>query len=508
MPESADFVIVGGGTAGCVLASRLTERPDVTVALLEAGPWDARPEIAQPPAFPALFGSEVDWNLSTTAERALGGRTVFHPRGRVVGGSSSINAMIAMRGAPGDYDRWVAEGAVGWGFADVLPAFRRLERHRLGDTSLHGGSGPVPVTAPDSPHPWAEAFVESALTLGHEHNTDFNGQRQLGIGFNDATKADGRRASAATSYLHPALERPGLAVYTSSTATRVVVGGGRAVAVEYVDADGHPARIRADREVILCGGAFHSPQLLMLSGIGPADHLRDVEIAVVVDLPGVGRNLQDHPRIDLGYRVPEAIPVGATSNYFEAGGYLHTGVDEWCTDPDVQLNLAPLTQLNPAFAADPIGFMVLVDMNRPTSRGDLRLASADPTRSPAFTFEYLTRSHDVRTLVEGLRAAAVIGDAMAREIGAERFAPIPSMSTDAELTEYVLAMADCEYHPVGTCRMGHGADAVVNPDLEVKGVEGLRVVDASVMPSLPSGNTYLPVLMIAERAADIIMSEE
>lgn len=426
------------------------------------------------------------------------------PRGKVLGGCSSVNAMVAIRGNDADYDRWSGQGASGWDASSVRDAFRRLESHRLGDTERHGGTGPVMVTAPAQPHQLSRAFVDAALACGLPANTDFNGATQIGAGLYDVTIGDGQRSSAVT-YLRAMGDRPNLTIITDAMVGRLIIDNGVVSGVEYSVGDEQLTAV--GHETILSAGAFGSPQLLMLSGIGPADHLREIGIDVRVASEQVGKNLQDHPRIDIGFRTAAPIELSPTTNYLEAGAFVSTGLLADDPDPDVQFHFAPLTGLNPAFAHEPQGFMLLVNCTRPFSRGHLELASALPTDAPLVTMNYLDDARDAATLRAGLALGLEIMDKLvAQGVVAERFSPSDDALRDPDA--YLTAMVDGEFHPAGTCRMGDDEAAVVDSHLRVRGISGLRVADASVMPSLPSGNTNLPVIMIAERLAEIIVAEK
>ena len=515
-----DVILVGAGSAGCVLANRLTADGARRVLLLEAGEPDRRAEIHIPAAFSKLFQSEADWNYRTEPQAHLGGRSLYWPRGKVLGGSSSINAMIYIRGHHADYDGWAAAGCDGWGYADVLPYFKRSEDFAGGAGPYHGAGGELRVEPPRSPSAFGEAFVEAATRRGVQRNDDFNGATQDGVGWYDLTQRGGRRASAARAFLRPALRREALTVETGAHATRVVIENGRAVGVEYVQ-DGETRVARAD-EVVVCGGAINSPQLLMLSGIGPAEALGRHGIAVVADRPGVGENLQDHLIVGLRYRMPKGSLLDAegplsvlsylafrkgmlTSNIAEVGLFTHTRAGE--PSPDVQFHVAPvLFEDHGLTPPTEHGFSIGPTGVRPRSRGRIALRSADPHAHPAIDPNYLADPADVASLVEGLK----LGREIAAEASLDPFrsgelSPGADVTSDAGLARYVRETCETLYHPVGTCRMGPDADAVVDLELRVRGVDGLRVVDASVMPTIPNGNTNAPTMMLAERAADLML---
>jgi len=524
-----DYVIVGAGSAGCVLASRLTENPDVRVLVLEAGPPDTADEIHIPAAISQLFQGPYDWNYETVPQQRAGNRSIYWPRGRVLGGSSSINAMIYIRGSRHDYDTWRDEyGCEGWGYTDLLPYFLRSEHNSRGESAWHGASGPLSVQDLRYKSGLTEAFVAAARNCGHAANDDFNGAHQDGVGFYQVTQQGGRRWSAADAYLHPAAARPNLTILTDALATGLEIEGGRALGVRYLRR-GVEEVAWAEAEVILAGGAVNSPQLLMLSGIGPADDLREHGIPVVADSPGVGGNLSDHPIVTGMWGTPrtrglweQAGPRNLarwqlthtgplTSNVAEAGGFWRS--DPALPAPDIQWHVLPVPYQNYGLADPAIRAMsVLITLVAVGSRGRIRLRTADPRHKPAIDPAYLSDMADLDPL---LRAIAQV-----REIAAARpmskicrseLAPGDGPRTEAELIDWIRSDLTTIYHPVGTCAMGGDSvlaasklTSVVDTDLRVRGVERLRVVDASVMPTVPRGNTNAPVIAIAERAADLI----
>ncbi|MEQ8344059.1 MAG: choline dehydrogenase [Sneathiellaceae bacterium] len=519
-----DYVIVGAGSAGCVLAARLTEDPQTRVCLLEAGPPDRDPKIHMPAGFAQLVESAVNWSFDTVPQRHCDGRTLFQPRGRTLGGSSSINAQLYIRGHRLDYDLWRQMGNRGWGHDDVLPYFRKAEGNVRGADRLHGADGPLGVAEQAGPLDLSARFVRACAETGIPANADFNGEEQEGAGLYQVTQRRARRCSTAVAYLRPAMRRPNLTVMTGAQAVRILVERGRAVGVAYVR--GRAAQeVRAAREVLLCAGAFQSPQLLLLSGIGPADEIAAHGIAVCHDLPGVGRNLQDHVNVDV-YRTAVAAetydgltrpwPMLRTAlQYYtrrrgpgasvlaEGGAFLRT--DPALAAPDVQFHFIPAIVIDHGRVKHPgRGVSLHVCALRPESRGQVRLASADPLAPPAIDPNYLAERADLDTLVRGLRKAQAVlaAPAFAGLLG-EEFDPGPDRS-DAELQAYCRRTAETIYHPVGTCRMGSDDQAVVDDELRLRGLDGLRVVDASVMPAIVGGNTNAPVIMIAEKAADLI----
>jgi choline dehydrogenase len=522
--ESFDYVIVGAGSAGCVLAARLTQDPSVRVLLLEAGGDDRVDEIQIPAAFSKQFRTKLDWGYSTLEQKHAQGRRLYWPRGKALGGSSSMNAMIYIRGARQDYDEWaVLTADTSWSYEAVLPYFRRSEDNVRGASEYHGAGGPLRVEEQRSPHPWTIAYLAAAAEAGLPPNPDFNGARQEGSGLYQVTQKRGRRWSTASAFLRPALERPNLTVRTHALTTRVLVEGGpakRAVGVEY-RADGETRRALAEAEVLLCGGAINSPQLLMLSGVGPAPHLRDVGVDVLHDLPGVGQGLQDHPALPVvvtargtslmdaekprnlaDYYLRRRGPL--TSNIGEGGAFFRSRPD--LPAADLQFHFAPVKFWAQAlYEIDEHAMTLAVTLVRVASRGSVRLRSADPTWAPALDGGYLEQDEDLEAMVEGLRRArdVLAGRALARTVRDE-WLPGAGVRSDDQLRDAVRGGVESLYHPVSSCRMGADDLAVVDAQLRVHGVAGLRVVDASVMPTLVRGNTNAPTIMIAERAADLI----
>jgi choline dehydrogenase len=516
-----DYIIVGAGSAGCVLAARLAEDPKTRVLLLEAGGRDTAKEVHIPAAFSKLYKTEADWNYSTEPEPCLQNRRLYWPRGKMLGGSSSMNAMIYVRGNRLDYDYWASLGNSGWGFDDVLPYFKKSQMQERGASEYHGGNGPLCVSELRFVNPLTRAFLASANELAVPSNPDFNGATQDGAGLYQVTQKNGRRHSAADAYLKPALHRKNLTVITGAHSTRVLLEAQRAVGLEYLHGSA-TAEVRAEREVILAGGTINSPQLLLLSGIGPADELCRAGVRVVHDLPGVGKNLQDHPMVSVGYlctkpasmATAESIPNflryllfkrgPLVSNVAEAGLFLRTRTD--LNVPDLQLLFGPAYYVNHGLTPRKehcFGFgPTLVT---PESRGSISVKSANPLDAPAIRANYLSSDADMRVIVEGVKLSRQLAHAkpFAQYRGAELH-PGPQARSDEEIIEFIRAEAQTLYHPVGTCKMGHDPMAVVDDQLRVRGIEALRVVDASIMPRIIAGNTNAPTMMIAEKAADMI----
>ncbi|HET7873671.1 MAG TPA: choline dehydrogenase [Terriglobales bacterium] len=518
-----DYIIIGAGSAGCVLANRLSEDPKTKVLLLEAGGPDNRKEIQIPVAFSKLFKTACDWAYYTEPEPQLENRNLYWPRGKVLGGSSSINAMIYIRGHRYDYDHWRDLGNPGWSYSDVLPLFMRSEKHQDGDSPYHGAAGPLCVCNLRSVNPLAQAFLEAAEQSGYKRNPDFNGESQEGFGLYQVTQSQGKRCSAAAAFLKPAMSRPNLTVRTDVQVFDIIFEGRRAVAVSLQQGSGSTQE-HAEREIILCAGAIGSPHLLMLAGIGPAGHLRSIDIPVLCDLPGVGSNLQDHLAVPVVYGCTQPITLQnaetlsnlarylvfkdgmLTSNVAEAGGFVTTHSE--APAPDLQFHFGPGYYVDHGFQKiKDHAFTLGPTLIRPHSRGRLTLRSSNPLDAPLLRANYLADPRDAEVMLKGVKLARRLaaGKAFDAYRGAELL-PGPNAQDDKALAQHIAKYGATLYHPVGTCKMGSDNMAVVDSELRVHGVEGLRVADASVMPTVIGGNTNAPTIMIAEKAAELIRS--
>jgi choline dehydrogenase len=496
-----DYVVVGAGSAGCVLAARLSEVAGNRVLLLEAGGPDSREDLHVPPAWPTLWGTEVDWAYMTVPQPGIGNLPRSWPRGKVLGGSSSINAMIFLRGHRNDFDTWAAQGAKGWDYEAVLPFFKKSETAEGRDREYRGDSGPMRPKVAADPNPLSEVFLAAAKEAGYPATGDFNGEVQEGAGWNELSVADSRRQSTAVAYLHPAVHRPNLTVVTGALARRLTFDGRRCTGVEY-ERNGSVETATAEAEVIVCGGAINSPQLLLLSGVGPAGQLREAGINVVQDLPGVGENLHDHPLLGLIFEAQRAIPPGK-ANYAEASMLWRSEAS--LPGPDMQFTLIHVPFHQPGTQAPPNSYTFGI-ATVPDSRGWVRLASADPTAPPLINPNYLAEDSDVRRLLLGVRKARELNAVAAFSAwGPREVLPGEQIQDEKGLRDYISGVTGSYFHPVGTCKMGTDDHAVVDPQLRVHGVEGLWVADASVMPTIVCVNVNAATIMIGEKAADLIM---
>ena len=495
-----DYVVVGAGSAGCVLAARLSEDPQSRVLLLEAGPADGPKTMAVPPAWPTLIGSEVDWGDTTIPQPAAAGVARPYPRGKVLGGTSSINAMAFLRGHRTNYDQWAAAGADGWGYEDLLPFFKRTETTEGRDLAYRGTDGPMRAAPASNPNALAYACLQAAERLGYHHSDDLNGADQEGTCWWDLTIVEGTRQSAADGYLRPALDRPNLTVLTDALVQRVIVANGECAGVEYSVGD-EVRQVYPQRETILSAGSIGSAQLLLLSGVGPAEHLRAVGVDVVADLPGVGANLQDHPWAGVTYAAARPVPP-AQNNHADLIAAVRSTPD--LAAPDIQLIFADVPYHPPTMPGPANGYTILFAALRPHSRGSVRLASPDPTAAPLIDPNLFGDDRDLVTMLTALTMARELGASPAlAEWRDQEVLPGSEVHDERELRGYLRHDTGPYWHPVGTCRIGTDPAAVVDPQLRVHGIDGIRVADASVMPSVPGANTNATVLAIAERAATL-----
>ncbi len=523
-----DYIVVGGGSGGCVLAARLSEDPNVSVALIEAGPADKNVLIHCPAGLALLARTgAANWNFSTVPQKGLNGRVGWSPRGKVLGGSSSINAMVYIRGHKADYDHWAAEGNPGWSYDEVLPYFRRAEHNERIADEFHGTGGPLNVMDLRSPNKHQQAFIEAGREAGFPVNHDFNGADQEGIGEYQVTHKNGERFSAAKAYLTPNLGRKNLTVFTEAHTTRVLFEGKRATGIEFIR-DGLRQQIGANHEVLMAAGALQTPQLLMLSGVGPADQLAKFGIGVVHELPGVGRNFHDHVDVVQVVDAPQLVDtfgvsfggiariakaVGEwrkkrsgmlTTNFAEAGGFIKSQPSE--AIPDLQLHFVVGKLIDHGRKTVlGHGYSAHVCLLRPLSRGSVTLASRDAQAAPLIDPNFFDHPDDMQRMIRGFRLMReIMSQPTLARLGGKELPRSANAVSDSEIEQFIRTYGDTIYHPVGTCRMGPGAMDVVGADLRIHGLDGIRVVDASIMPRVVGGNTNAPVIMVAEKAADMI----
>ena len=528
--DTFDYIIVGAGSAGCVLANRLTESGRHRVLLLEAGGEDTNPWIHVPLGYAKHFvNPKINWLYDTAPNKDWVDRPVMAPRGKVVGGSSSINGMIYIRGQHEDYDHWRQLGNAGWSYQDILPYFRKAENRESGGDEFHGTGGPLHVSDPRETHPLGEAFLEAARNSGYKTNPDFNGAAQEGFGKYQWTIRNGRRHSAAKGYLRPARKRPNLTVATGAHATRLLFEGRRAIGVEY--RQGSALRsARASGEVIVAGGAYNSPQLLQLSGLGPAELLKSHGIEPIADLKGVGADLKDHYNAPIMYKVDKSYSGNDIANHFHRkisaglnyvlsrrgflgqavatyGGFVKT--DPIHASPDIQILLMLFSTDRAGPTAHPFpGITVTATLLRPESKGHVRIVSPDPFAAPEIQPNYMAEEKDRTSLIAAVRAMReLMQDPVVAQYLISEYAPGTDIVTDDQIVEFLKEKGRTSFHPVSTCRMGNDATAVVDERLRVRGFEALRVIDASIMPDLVSGNTNAPTIMIAEKGADMLLED-
>jgi len=526
----ADFIVIGAGSAGCAVAARLSEDPATRVALIEAGGADTNRWIHIPLGFGKTFADpSVNWCYETEPDPGAANRRVFWPRGKVLGGSSSINGMVYIRGQAEDFDHWRQLGNHGWSSVDVLPYFRRAEDQTRGADEFHGAGGPLCVSDVPEHHPICDAFIEGATLLGFPRNDDFNGARQEGVGYHQTTTRNGRRCSTAVGYLRPALARPNLRVVTEALTEKILFDGHRAVGISF-RRGGEMWTASAAREIILCGGAVNSPQLLMLSGIGPQAHLAGLGIPVLENLAGVGQSLQDHysAPLKLKCRLPitvndvmqsnvKKLKVGLQYYLFRTGplamcsspAALFARTRPELASPDVKLSVQPFSAERPQDGLHPwSGFSMIAYQLRPDSRGQITLKSANPADPPSVYPNYLTAVTDQETIVAGLKLCRrILASSPMQPFLESEFLPGPAVQSDIELLDFARRRGGTVFHPTSTCKMGTDAMAVVDPELRVRGIEGLRVADASIMPTVVSGNTNAATIMIGEKAADLVRAQ-
>ncbi len=514
-----DYIVLGAGSSGCVVAARMAEDSGKKILVIEAGPSDTEPSIHVPAAFPYLFKTPLDWDYTSTPQTGLKNHTVYMPRGKVLGGSSSINAMIYMRGNPANYNSWGANNP-GWNYADVLPYFKKSENNERGGSAIHGSGGPLNVADQRDPNVLSKAMVTAAKEQGYAHNNDFNDGSQEGFGLYQVNQKGGFRASAADAFLHPAVDRGNVTIQGESLIKKLVIKNGRCTGVTF-EADGKDYTVTAKREVILSCGAFGSPQVLMLSGIGPKADLQALGIKVIKDLPGVGKNLQDHAMVPVAYSCTKPVSLAGasapeqaellkkgmgllTSNIGEAGGLLK--VNKNADAPDLQFHFAPNYFIADG-AGNPKGdgFTLLPGIVGTKSVGSLKLTSADPKAKPDIDPAIMSDEHDLNVVVEGVKIARkILNSAAFDDYRGEEVLPGAAVQSDEEIKDFIRNNTQTIYHPVGTCKMGSDKMAVVDAELKVHGIKGLRIADASIMPTIVNSNTNAPCYMIGEKCADFV----